>query len=170
MAHTPGPWTVHPTGAQVVGGPDGMTSVANVFGTHWEHSAERMSNAIVKRDFQATAQEHHANARLIAAAPELLAALKRFEKLTRCWSDVGAQEQWAAACEAIQWEAAELIARAELVVILNGYPVPMPSGAVAYKYADPTENARWLYDETEAEEIARIDPGLIVRPEQTTEG
>jgi hypothetical protein len=35
--------------------------------------------------------------------------------------------------------------------------------AIAYKYADPTEGARWIYDEAEAQEIAAEDPSLIVR-------
>lgn len=34
-------------------------------------------------------------------------------------------------------------------------------GAVAWKFADPTEEARWIYDEAEAERIAREDPALI---------
>ena len=37
-----------------------------------------------------------------------------------------------------------------------------PAGAVAYKYADPTEDARWIYDAYEAREIAAEDPSLIV--------
>lgn len=37
-----------------------------------------------------------------------------------------------------------------------------PAGAVAYKYADPTEDARWIYDADEAREIAAEDPSLIV--------
>lgn len=36
-----------------------------------------------------------------------------------------------------------------------------PEGAVAYKFADPTEDARWLYDLAEAERIALEDPSLI---------
>ena len=37
-----------------------------------------------------------------------------------------------------------------------------PEGAVAYKYADPTEDARWIFDADEAREIAAEDPSLIV--------
>jgi len=44
-----------------------------------------------------------------------------------------------------------------------------PVGAVALKYADPTEGARWIYDEDEADEIALIDPSLIVRVERVAE-
>ena len=35
------------------------------------------------------------------------------------------------------------------------------AGYVAYKYADPIEDARYIKDRAEAEEIAKIDPGLI---------
>lgn len=46
---------------------------------------------------------------------------------------------------------------------INNEPTEVPAGAIAYKYTDPTEEARWLYDEAEVEEIERVDPGLIVR-------
>jgi len=49
-------------------------------------------------------------------------------------------------------------------VIINGTAVAMPTRAVAYKYADPTEDARWVYDDDEAREIAREDISLIVYP------
>ena len=35
--------------------------------------------------------------------------------------------------------------------------------AIAWKYADPTEGARLIYDETELDEIASADPSLIFR-------
>ena len=38
----------------------------------------------------------------------------------------------------------------------------IPAGAVAYKYADPTEGARWIFSQDEADEIAAEDPSLIV--------
>ena len=38
----------------------------------------------------------------------------------------------------------------------------IPAGAVAYKYADPTEGARWILSQEEADEIAAEDPSLIV--------
>ena len=44
---------------------------------------------------------------------------------------------------------------------------PSPAGPempVAYKYADPTEDERFIYDEHEAQQIAAEDPSLIVRP------
>lgn len=36
---------------------------------------------------------------------------------------------------------------------------------VAWKFADPTEDARLIYSESEAVEIEQIDPSLIVRIE-----
>jgi hypothetical protein len=37
-----------------------------------------------------------------------------------------------------------------------------PEGAVAYKYADPTEGARWVYEQEDLAEIRSADPSLIV--------
>jgi hypothetical protein len=37
----------------------------------------------------------------------------------------------------------------------------VPSGAVAYKYADPVEGDRWLWDEVEVEAVEREDPSLV---------
>lgn len=48
---------------------------------------------------------------------------------------------------------------------INGVTVVVPEGAIAYKYADPIEDARWVYDESELEEIRRADPSLIEVPE-----
>lgn len=45
---------------------------------------------------------------------------------------------------------------------INGIATEVPAGAVAYKHADPVEDARWLYDEDEAQCIASEDPSLIV--------
>lgn len=45
---------------------------------------------------------------------------------------------------------------------IHGEITTVPAGAVAYKYADPTEDARWIYDADEAREIAAEDPSLIV--------
>lgn len=39
---------------------------------------------------------------------------------------------------------------------------PTPADAVAYKFGDPTEDARWITDADEAREIAAEDPSLIV--------
>lgn len=82
MNHTPGPWEVLPTNAKsyVIAGDDGTYDVAIVrdIGKH--------NNA--------------ANARLIAAAPELLQALKALTFASR--HDVSMMtELWAEACVAV---------------------------------------------------------------------
>lgn len=48
---------------------------------------------------------------------------------------------------------------------INGVETQVPAGAIAYKYADPTEDARWVYDESDLQEIRREDPSLIVMVE-----
>jgi hypothetical protein len=47
-------------------------------------------------------------------------------------------------------------------IIINGAAVAVPAGATAYKYADPTDDARWIYDTDEARQIASEDTNLIV--------
>lgn len=47
-------------------------------------------------------------------------------------------------------------------VTIRGVTIAAPEGAVAYKYADPAEDARWVYDGGEAAEIAAEDPSLLV--------
>ena len=47
-------------------------------------------------------------------------------------------------------------------VTINGVAVAVPSGAVAYKYADPMDDARWVYDASEIAQIRREDASLIV--------
>lgn len=37
-----------------------------------------------------------------------------------------------------------------------------PAGAIAWKYADPTEGARWVYEESDLAEIRSADPSLVV--------
>jgi hypothetical protein len=37
-----------------------------------------------------------------------------------------------------------------------------PAGAIAWKYADPVEDARWVTDQDDYDAIAREDPGLLV--------
>lgn len=37
-----------------------------------------------------------------------------------------------------------------------------PVDAIAYKYADPTEGARYIYDQSELSDIRSEDPSLIV--------
>lgn len=45
---------------------------------------------------------------------------------------------------------------------INGTAVAVPESAVAYQYASPIEDARWIYDADEAKEVEREDAGLIV--------
>ncbi len=52
---------------------------------------------------------------------------------------------------------------------INGTTISAPDNAVAYKYADPTEDARWVYDEREAREIENEDPNLIVWAAKTAD-
>lgn len=47
--------------------------------------------------------------------------------------------------------------------IINGTAVAAPDHAIAYKYADPTEDARWIYDEDDLRAIEREDPSLVAR-------
>lgn len=47
-------------------------------------------------------------------------------------------------------------------ITINGTSVAVPENAVAYKYADPIDDARWIYDADEARLIQREDPSLIV--------
>lgn len=49
------------------------------------------------------------------------------------------------------------------IATINNTETPAPAGAVAWKYADATEDARWIYDQAEADDIAREDPSLIER-------
>jgi len=48
---------------------------------------------------------------------------------------------------------------------INGIPTNVPAGAIAFKHADPTEDACWLYSEDDVRDIEREDPSLIVRVE-----
>lgn len=45
---------------------------------------------------------------------------------------------------------------------IKGKQVEVPEAAIAYKYADPTEGARWVYDQSDLAEIRKADPSLIV--------
>jgi hypothetical protein len=62
--HTPGPWSVHGDSHTLIGADDGKMMLASAFHKH----------AVC--EWQRTQAEAQANARLIAAAPELLAALQ----------------------------------------------------------------------------------------------
>src|ERR1039458_6928153 len=57
-----------------------------------------------------------------------------------------------------------------LTININGENTEVPEGAVAWKYADPTEDACWIYTYAEAEEIQREDGGLIVWVPAPNEG
>jgi hypothetical protein len=46
---------------------------------------------------------------------------------------------------------------------INGIRTAAPEGAIAWKYADPTEPERWVYDEGDLREISSQDPGLLER-------
>lgn len=52
------------------------------------------------------------------------------------------------------------------IAIIAGTPTPAPAGAIAWKYADPTEDARWLFDAAEVAEVMAADPNLIVAVEE----
>lgn len=47
-------------------------------------------------------------------------------------------------------------------IIINGKQIEVPVGAIAYKYADPTEGARWVYEQADLEDIRREDPSLLI--------
>lgn len=44
---------------------------------------------------------------------------------------------------------------------INGKWVIAPKHAIAYKYADPTEDAKWLREDGEVNEVMSVDPSLI---------
>lgn len=66
--HTPGPWKIHPFYAEMVCDGGQNVQIANMF----SGSGTLFPNRVRKRP----KKEREANARLIAAAPELLKALK----------------------------------------------------------------------------------------------
>ena len=47
-------------------------------------------------------------------------------------------------------------------IAINGVLTDVPAGAVAYKFADPVEGARWVYDDDDAREISKEDPSLLI--------
>ena len=48
------------------------------------------------------------------------------------------------------------------ILVIDGEPMPVPPGAVAWKETDAVEDACWLYDEAQAEAIDREDPGVVI--------
>ena len=67
-------------------------------------------------------------------------------------------EQHIKACDQLADEAAILLAYIADYTLADRSPI-------AWKYADPTEDGRFVFDESEVAEIARQDPGLIERIE-----
>jgi hypothetical protein len=59
----------------------------------------------------------------------------------------------------------QLFERRQVLTINEGTPaertVEIPEGAIAWKLADPTEEARWVFEEHEERAIRREDPGLL---------
>lgn len=88
--YTPGPWTAL-GGGRTIG----------VYTT--SRDDEPISQPVhVASCWLSLEVDGHANARLIAAAPDLLAALKRVWVLPRPWIDGATSwERWEAACQAI---------------------------------------------------------------------
>jgi hypothetical protein len=68
--HTPGPWIADENGV-ILGGLNGLTSIGETYCKAWERTPEHPMR-------EAMLQEAQANARLIAAAPDLLEACKTF--------------------------------------------------------------------------------------------
>ncbi|MGX9761904.1 hypothetical protein [Pseudomonas shahriarae] len=82
--HTPGPWYVIQHGTMVVSNPNGdidKTHIASIVG----HNGDANFNA----------KGLEANANLIAAAPDLLAALEGFERIKDIWLPAEAEERHA---------------------------------------------------------------------------
>ena len=52
---------------------------------------------------------------------------------------------------------------------INGTTTEVPAGAIAWKLADPTEDARWVYDEADLREIRSEDPGLLVMVDEANQ-
>lgn len=56
------------------------------------------------------------------------------------------------------------IGEIEMVVRIEN---KIPAGAIAYKWEDPEEEARFVFDQADFDEIRREDPSLLVRlPQQ----
>jgi hypothetical protein len=84
MKHTPGPWSVannvhHNRESQRIDGPEGMQIASTM--------------VLSGHDKTSAFYEAHGNAKLIAAAPDLLAALKRLTELVQ-WHGLVGQANW----------------------------------------------------------------------------
>ena len=53
----------------------------------------------------------------------------------------------------------------EDTVSINDVSVALPDGAIAYRYGDDDEPARWIYSEEDAHAIEDEDPELIEWPD-----
>lgn len=56
----------------------------------------------------------------------------------------------------------ENMERSTATIDINGEATEVPTGAIAYKHADPTEDARWVYENWDLVEIRAQDPGLLI--------
>ena len=90
-AHTPGPWSVHginmQTGSISIGPKGGRFVIADV--TNAASLGEFLAGAIKRGSGGLDPDDGHtqwANARLIAAAPDLLAALTEAQNFLRAWA------------------------------------------------------------------------------------
>ena len=45
---------------------------------------------------------------------------------------------------------------------INGIVTPAPATAIAWKHADPIEDARWIYEQSDYDEIEAADCSLLV--------
>lgn len=102
--HTPGPWNITDDGYSIVGN-DGGTLIVSTGKSGWEHLAAcsaQSGSSLAKDHFP----ESEANAHLIAAAPELLAALRKVHGYGR--ADIGHQQM----CDYVSEVASEAIFKA----------------------------------------------------------
>ncbi len=73
-------------------------------------------------------------------------------------ADATDMKEWGITAE--EWS--EAVKHALIERIADQYDTIPEGDPVAWKYADPTEDARWIYDASEADEIAREDSSLII--------
>jgi hypothetical protein len=107
-AHTPGPWTVHERHA-----PYSVWGFGTAENTQVAACRVLLDDGTWDRYFAGTSDECVANARLIAAAPELLAALHQAVAIIRVFVDVD-DTRWSHLRDAAELQAIEAaIAKAE---------------------------------------------------------
>jgi hypothetical protein len=92
--HTPGPWKADHLGV-ITGGSHFLTSVAETYATKWAHcqatSAHKHSQDAADYCGEMY-EEAQANSRLIAAAPDLLVALRNLLEYSNTYSDIMARD------------------------------------------------------------------------------